>query len=377
MRVAAIDCGTNTIRLLILEKQEENLRELRREMRIVRLGEGVDASGKFAPSALARTFAATREYAGIISELAVDNVAFIATSASRDVHNRAKYEAGIQKILGVSPQVISGNQEAALTFGGVLSGLSGVEEPVMVVDIGGGSTEFISGDKTGIISAISTDMGSVRLYERYLEEILKSSEGSLNAGISVLSMEPTEAMNTTVMAGIDVGKSFSNAMAWADLSSEEIEQAKENFPQTIAWFVQKTRLEVQQWLEKAAEMVDFSQVRTLVGVAGTITSITAKAMGLKEYDSEAINGAALDCQQVLDSCQWMMSTTIGERCELGFMDKHRADVIGVGALIWQEIITYIQEKTSGTDYPLQIIYTSEHDILDGIALEMLQETADE
>lgn len=351
MRVAAIDCGTNTIRLLILQWQGGKLKELRREMRIVRLGEGVDASGEFAPAALQRTFEATKEYAEIIAEMAVNKIAFVATSASRDVRNRCAYEAGIREILGVDPQVISGNQEAALAFRGVLSGLHNVEEPVMVVDIGGGSTEFILGGKSGIISSISTDMGSVRLYERYLKDSVKSSYGSLKTTISELSMQIAE--------------------------SENMQPAEDNTPQAVSYAVQKTRLEVKRWLEKANEVVDFSQVRTLVGVAGTVTSITAKALGLEEYDGRLIDGAVLDCSQVVDTCDWMMNATVTKRCELGFMDHYRADVIGAGALIWKEIITFIKEKTANTKHPLVNIHSSEHDILDGIALGMLQEGADE
>lgn len=342
MRVAAIDCGTNTIRLLILEQKNDELRELQREMRIVRLGEGVDARGEFAPAALARTFAATSEYAKIIAKMSVDKVAFIATSASRDVRNRQEYEAGIHQILGVKPQVISGEKEASLAFKGVLSGLQHQQEPVLVVDIGGGSTEFILGSRDRIISAISTDMGSVRLYERYLQATVQNSDGSLKYGSSLPSTQLQQSEKELATPLYDVC------------------DARE-----------KTRVEVRYWLEKAEEVVDFSRVRVLVGVAGTITSIAAKALGLKTYDSRAINGAALKTQAVLESCRWMMEATVTERCQLGFMDKYRADVIGAGALIWQEIIQFIAEKTEAAGYPLETIYSSEHDILDGIALEML------
>ena len=173
-RVAAIDCGTNSIRLLIAEPDDSGgLRDLDRRLEIVRLGQGVDATGEFHPDALQRTFAAVDHYAELIekAEVPVENVQFVATSASRDAKNRDSFFAGIKQRLGVLPDVISGETEARLSFIGALSRVTPEGEPVLVMDIGGGSTELITGGAAGKMrSAISLDIGSVRVTERFLKQ---------------------------------------------------------------------------------------------------------------------------------------------------------------------------------------------------------------
>ena len=183
--VAGIDCGTNSIRLIIADRQAsgEALNVRTREMRIVRLGEGIDKTGQFAPAALERCFAAAEEYAQIIAKYGVDKIRFVATSASRDAGNRDEFFSGIQDRLGITPEVVSGEEEATLSFLGATSYFRDEDEPLLVVDIGGGSTEFVLGQRGQVIDAISTNMGSVRIFERYLAPVIagaNSGDGSLD-----------------------------------------------------------------------------------------------------------------------------------------------------------------------------------------------------
>src|SRR5690606_20423209 len=174
MRVGAIDCGTNSIRLLIADTREEEgatvLDDVAREMRVVRLGQGVDATGWLAEAALERTFAATDEYARLLSEHGVEHLRFVATSATRDAGNRDVFLAGIRERLGVTPEVISGDEEAELSFRGASAAVGGTdpEDRVLVIDLGGGSTEFVLGNARGVLAERSMDIGCVRLTERHL-----------------------------------------------------------------------------------------------------------------------------------------------------------------------------------------------------------------
>lgn len=299
--VAGIDCGTNSIRLLIADYEGGQMRELVRQMRIVRLGQGVDKTGKFHPEALERTFQAVEEYAELCREHQVEALRFIATSASRDASNREEFYAGVEQRLGVVPQVISGDEEASLSFAGAISSLAKVEKPVLVVDIGGGSTEFILGDKD-ILAQISTNMGSVRVTERF-------GDGE-------------------------------------DLD----EDAATKF--------------INQLLDQAEDVVDFSKVRTLVGVAGTVTTITARALGLSQYEPEKIDGSELTVAEVFEACRWMVEAPQALKAAQGYMPAGRADVIGGGALIWREIIKRVQSRAGSQT--IQTVLTCEHDILDGI-----------
>ena len=171
MRVAAIDCGTNSIRLLIADVDDGHLTDVVRTMVIVRLGQGVDRTGQFAPDALDRTFAAVETYAELITQHQPERIRFVATSASRDVTNRGVFVDGIVQRLGVEPDVISGDEEAELSFLGATADLANAahppQAPFLVVEIGGGSTEFVLGT-TGPEFARSTDVGCVRMTERHL-----------------------------------------------------------------------------------------------------------------------------------------------------------------------------------------------------------------
>ncbi|MGJ3189738.1 Ppx/GppA phosphatase family protein [Paenarthrobacter sp. FR1] len=312
-RVAAIDCGTNSIRLLIADASPNGasgpLTDVVREMRVVRLGQGVDATGELAPEALARTFAATRDYAELIKEHGAERVRFAATSATRDASNRQVFVDGIRDLLGVEPEVISGDEEAALSFAGASSVLPATgEDAILVVDLGGGSTEFVLGDSSGVIAARSVDVGCVRLTERHLR-----------------SDPPTAAQIAAAEADVDAA------------------------------------------LDLAAQTVPLDRATAVVGVAGSITTITAHALGLSEYQPERIHAASLDLQTISDACTNLLEMTRDERAALPYMHPGRVDVIGAGALVWRRILARLTVVSDGA---ISTAVSSEHDILDGIALSI-------
>ncbi|MDQ0029298.1 Ppx/GppA phosphatase family protein [Arthrobacter bambusae] len=312
-RVAAIDCGTNSIRLLIADANGTDtaspLRDVVREMRVVRLGQGVDATGELALEALERTFAATGDYADLIRHHGAGRIRFVATSASRDARNRDVFVDGIRDLLGVEPEVISGDEEAALSFAGASSVLpSRGKDPVLVVDLGGGSTEFVLGDSDGVIAAKSVDIGCVRLTERHLH-----------------SDPPTPEEVAAAEADVDAA------------------------------------------VDLAARTVPLDRATAVVGVAGTITTITAHALGLDEYDPALIHGATLDVETITDAATSLLQMTREERARLPYMHPGRVDVIGAGALVWRRILQRLAELGDGT---ITVATASEHDILDGIALSI-------
>jgi exopolyphosphatase/guanosine-5'-triphosphate,3'-diphosphate pyrophosphatase len=311
MRVAAIDCGTNSIRLLIADVTTAGgatmLSDVHREMRVVRLGQGVDATGMLAPEALERTFAAAEDYAALIRANNVERVRFVATSATRDAGNRAVFVDGIKARVGVEPEVVSGAEEAALSFAGAVSVLPALGgELVMVVDLGGGSTEFVVGNSRGVQAAASTDMGCVRFTERYLR-----------------SDPPTEAEIAAAEAAVEA-----------------------------------------KLLDVLAG-VPLADVTRVVGVAGTVTTITAQALGLASYEPEAIHAAVVPLEKVDLAASELLGMTRAERAALGFMHPGRVDVIGAGSLIWRTVLRRLAILTEGR---IVSATTSEHDILDGIAL---------
>ena len=330
-RVAAIDCGTNTIRLLIAEADRDDsgrprLEVLRRRNEIVRLGQGVDRTGQFDPEALERTLAAVASYAADCTELGVapegDVRRFVATSATRDARNREDFVAGVRRLLGIEPEVVSGQEEARLSFTGSLLG-AGADEgtpgageralaPRLVVDLGGGSTELVLGvDEPS--AAISLDTGSVRITERFLA-----------GGVT-----------------------------------PEAEAA--------------ARAEVRGLLDEAERVVDLSAPGRLVGLAGTITTVTAHALDLQAFDPQALNGAELSPQAVLASCEAIIHSTPEQRASWGYLAPGRRDVIAAGALVWSEVVTRVMERTTAAGRPLQRVTTSLYDILDGIALSLVPE----
>ncbi|NNU27485.1 Ppx/GppA phosphatase family protein [Isoptericola sediminis] len=312
-RVAAVDCGTNSIRLLVADVAADGtLTELDRRMEIVRLGQGVDRTGELAPWALERTLAASREYAKVAAELGATRVRFVATSATRDARNRDEFVAGVRAALGVDPEVITGREEAELSFRGATSGEAAAHPgPYLVVDLGGGSTELVLGTTTPD-AAVSMDVGSVRLTERHLP-----------------SDPPT---------------------------ADEVAAA---------------RADVDAALDEAARAVPLGRAATLVGLAGSVTSVTAHALRLPSYQRDAINGTVLAVDDVLTACDDLLRRTREERLALGFMHPGRADVIGAGALIWSQIVARVRDDVAATGGGLTEVVTSESDILDGIALSLV------
>lgn len=311
-RVAAIDCGTNSIRLLLADVDAAgNLTELDRRMEVVRLGQGVDRTGELAPEALERTLAATRQYAAAIEAAGAQKVRFVATSATRDARNRDAFFDGVRSALGVEVEVISGGEEAQLSFRGATGAVAEAHGgPFLVVDLGGGSTELVLG--TGSVDAsVSMDVGSVRMTERHLHS------------------DPP--------------------------SAAEIAAA---------------RADVRAHLDDAARAVPLAKTATLVGLAGSITTVTAHALGLTEYRRERVNQAELPVQVVLDSCAALVEAPRAERAAMGFLHPGRVDVIAAGALVWSEVITRVAADVAAAGGSLTSVVTSEYDILDGIALSM-------
>ncbi|MEU7557112.1 Ppx/GppA phosphatase family protein [Streptomyces eurythermus] len=307
-RVAAVDCGTNSIRLLVADADPATgeLTELDRRMTIVRLGQDVDRTGRLAPEALERTFAACREYAGIIKEHGAERVRFVATSASRDAENREDFVRGVLDILGVEPEVITGDQEAEFSFTGAtreLTGRSDLARPYLVVDIGGGSTEFVVGDDH-VRAARSVDIGCVRMTERHL---VRGGE---------VSDPPTGEQIAAIRADVEAA------------------------------------------LDLAERTVPLREARTLVGLAGSVTTVSAIAQELPEYDSARIHHSRISKERVREITEWLLRSTHAERAAVPSMHPGRVDVIGAGALV----LLAIMERTGAEE-----VVVSEHDILDGIA----------
>ncbi|OEV11907.1 Ppx/GppA phosphatase family protein [Streptomyces nanshensis] len=303
-RVAAVDCGTNSIRLLVADADPATgeLKDLARRMEIVRLGQGVDRTGRLAPEALERTFAACRDYARSVAELDARHVRFVATSASRDAENREEFVRGVLDILGTEPEVITGEEEAQLSFTGATNELAGrgdLEQPYLVVDIGGGSTEFVVGDAS-VRASRSVDIGCVRLTERH------GLSGPVTPG-------QYEAMRADVTAALD-----------------EVERT-----------------------------VPLAEARTLVGLAGTVTTVAGIALGLDSYDPSAIHHSRITYERTAEVVERLAASTHDERAAIPVMHPGRVDVITAGAVI----LLTIMERTGARE-----VVVSEHDILDGIAI---------
>lgn len=297
MRVAAIDCGTNAIRLLVADVSGAELTDVVRHMEIVRLGEGVDRTGRLAPAAIVRTRAALADYAARIRAAGAERVRMVATSATRDAANAEEFHAMVHETLGLAPEVISGDEEARLSFTGAVRGLA-APGPYLVVDIGGGSTEFVVGD-VEVAAAISVDIGCVRMTERHLH-----------------GDPPTPG---------------EVAAAEADIAAH---------------------------VDRALSAVGAPGARRLIGLAGSVTTVTGLALGLSAYEPERIHHAEISYADVAKVTADLLSATRGQRAALPVMHPGRADVIGAGALILRVVM-----ERSGLDR----VIASEHDILDGIA----------
>jgi exopolyphosphatase/guanosine-5'-triphosphate,3'-diphosphate pyrophosphatase len=286
MPVAAIDCGTNSIRLLIADIDGNNFREVVRDMEIVRLGQGVDETGQFHPDAIARTLAAVDKFAAEIAKRGVEKIRFCATSATRDAANRHLFVDGVRERLGIELEVISGDEEAALSFAGAIKDLDPSNGPFLVVDIGGGSTEFVFGTST-VEAARSVNIGCVRMTERHF------------------ASDPATA--------------------------EQIELA---------------RTDIQAAIAQAAAVVPITQAKTLVAVAGTATTVAAAALDLPEYDRYAIHLSRISAQQTHDAATMFATKNREQRLQLGYMHPGRVDVIAAGSLVLSEIV----KATGATEF---------------------------
>jgi exopolyphosphatase/guanosine-5'-triphosphate,3'-diphosphate pyrophosphatase len=305
-RVAAIDCGTNSIRLLIsdIDTSTNTATDVVREMRIVRLGEGVDKTNAFLPTALERTFKAVEEYDKLLLKHNVEHVRFVATSATRDAQNKAMFIKGVIDRLRIVPEVIAGVEEAALSFDGATRSLRQKHSaPFLVIDLGGGSTELVIGDKepTG---AYSMDVGCVRMTERH-------TPGG----------NPTKAQEEAI------------------------------------------RTDVRNALKVAGTKVDWKTAKTVVGVAGTITTVAAHVLKLKTYDPDVLHGASITAEQVSQTAQDFITLTPTQRGALPYMHEGRIEVITAGSIVLDEVMKGIGAQT---------LIASERDILDGVTWSQVQ-----
>jgi exopolyphosphatase/guanosine-5'-triphosphate,3'-diphosphate pyrophosphatase len=304
-RVAALDCGTNALRLLVADIDDGVQRDLDRRLEIVRLGQGVDRTGRFAPDALHRTFAVVEAYAARIDVLGVERVRMVATSASRDAADREVFTAGVYAVLGVRPEVIPGEEEARLSFLGATRALPpSTPPPILVADIGGGSTELVSGRAT-VDALCSVNVGCVRLTERHFR-----------------SDPPRRA---------EVGAA---------------------------------RAQIEAALDDATRQVSISTAGSLVGLAGSVTTVAAIYLGLAEYDSAAVHHARVPAAAVREISDRLLAATHSERAAIPVMHPGRVDVIAAGALVLRCVI-----DRCGVDE----VIASEADILDGIVWELARE----
>lgn len=303
-RVAAIDCGTNSIRLLVANVDGEHKTDVQREMRVVRLGQGVDRTGRLAPEALDRTRSALQDYTRICKSHGVERIRMVATSASRDADNADEFRAMVRDVLRVEPEVVSGDEEAALSFTGATRGLTAVDAPYLVADIGGGSTELVLGDAQ-VTAARSVDVGCVRLTERHLR-----------------TDPPTQQEISAAEADVDAA------------------------------------------IDVICERVPVTDARTAIGLAGSVTTVAALALGLEKYDAERIHLSRISAEDVRRVTAELLGMTQVQRAALPVMHPGRVDVIGAGALVLRRLVDRLG---------WQSVLVSESDILDGIAWSIWKE----
>ena len=301
VRVAAVDCGTNSVRLLVadVDPAAGRLSDVDRRLEIVRLGQGVDATGRLAAVPLARTFRVLRSYRQIIEAASATAVRMVATSATRDAANADEFVAGVHGILGIEPEVLSGEDEALLSFTGATAELTGEAAPYLVTDIGGGSTEFVLGDPGAVTAAVSVNIGCVRMTERHLRH------------------DPP--------------------------GDDEIVAA---------------RADIDAALDVVAGKIPVSGARTLVGLAGSVTTVAALVLGLESYQPELLHHSRVSAEEARRVAASLLAQTRAERARLPVMHPGRVDVIGGGALV----LTRIMDR-----FGFGEVLVSEHDILDGLA----------
>jgi exopolyphosphatase / guanosine-5'-triphosphate,3'-diphosphate pyrophosphatase len=311
-RVAAIDCGTNSIRLLVADvtKRDDGtawLRDVHREMKIVRLGQGVDATGRLHPDAIQRTKEALLDYARTMQRKGVERARMVATSATRDASNRDDFFGMTAEILGAPAEVITGDEEAGLSYLGAVADLDPEEGPFLVTDLGGGSTEFVLGTGTEVEAARSMDIGCVRLTERFIHS------------------DPPKKDE------IDAAEAFAR------------EAVKEAF-----------------------SVVPVEKAKTWIGVAGTVTTLSALVQGLEVYNSDVIHLSRITLDNVREITDRILSMTHDERASLGPMHPGRVDVICGGAVVLRAIADELENRAG-----IRTLVCSEHDILDGIAFSLV------
>ena len=277
-QVAVIDCGTNSIRLLIAETSGSTIKELIRTMEIIRLGQGVDENKAFHPDAINRTLLAVKSFKEIIDKNKVDRIRFCATSATRDAMNRNLFIDGVRDILNVQVEVIPGEEEAALSFTGATYQLDQGAGPFLVVDIGGGSTEFVYGDKK-VMSAKSVNIGCVRMSERHLT-----------------SQPPTMDQIASAIVDIDIA------------------------------------------ITQAAVSVPINSAKSLIAVAGTATTVAAAALDLSKYDRDLIHLSKISADKVHKVAQMFQSMSKSEISALPYMHEGRVDVITAGSLVLSRVM---------------------------------------
>ena len=362
-RVAAIDCGTNTIRLLIADARASSggavrLVPLVRLNEIVRLGQGVDRTGRLDEAALERTLAVVGDYAERCRELGAQSVRFVATSATRDASNRAVFVEGVRELLGVEPEVVSGQKEARLSFAGSLLGADG-GGAFPGADAGhaaAGSEAATAGPETGAVGP--TGLGDAA----GPEADIRPGAGGTRRLVTDLGGGSTE-----LVLGVDA-PAAAYSMNTGSVRVTERYLADGVTPAAEA----AARDHVRALLERAGAVVDLGATRELVGLAGTITTVTAHALGLESFEPEAIDGARLDVGTALASCEAIVHSTAAERESWGYLRPGRRDVIAAGALVWSEVIARVAEATAAHGHRLTHTVTSLHDILDGIALSLVR-----
>jgi exopolyphosphatase/guanosine-5'-triphosphate,3'-diphosphate pyrophosphatase len=311
VRVAAIDCGTNSIRVLVADVGGGTVSDVHREMRIVRLGQGVDATGRLAPDALERTRLALADYAAFARRAGAKRLRMVATSATRDAANREEFFAMVRRTLGADAEVITGDEEARLSFTGAVGGLDPADGPFLIVDVGGGSTEVVLGHWDGVradvTAARSVNIGCVRITERHLRG------------------DPPTA--------------------------DEISAAEQFAAET---------------LQQAFAGVPVEKARTWVGVAGTVTTLSAIAQQLPAYDPGRTHLSRLSMQQVRATAEHLLASTHQQRAANPVIHRGRVDVIAGGALIVRVLAEELHIRAGISE-----LVISEHDILDGIALGLV------
>jgi exopolyphosphatase / guanosine-5'-triphosphate,3'-diphosphate pyrophosphatase len=354
IRVAAIDCGTNSLRLLVadVDPVAGRLTDVDRRMEIVRLGQGVDATGQLAPAALARTLRVLASYADIIRDRSADAVRMVATSATRDAANSAGFVRGVTAVLGVAPEVLTGDEEARLSFTGATAEFggsgaagqaAGLGPPYLVVDIGGGSTEFVLGGGQG---------GAQRQALAGPVAVGRSASGAAIPG------QPTAGL---ALAGQPTGgTAFAGPVSAlsVDIGCVRLTERHLHSDPPAAAEIAAAATDIDTALDRVAETLPVRAASTLVGLAGSVTTVAALALGLTHYDAARIHHARISARQVAEQARSLLAQIREQRASLAVMHPGRVDVIGGGAMILDQVMRR---------FGFAEVLVSEHDILDGIA----------